>query len=369
MPQTATETAGFPAIEHELAEAVPFGSHAHISAGLASVYGGLLGAISGASPAAASLRDTVQSADQMTRRALFRDPLLRRTLEDGVCAILYGIDTIDRETLDALLTSAGNAVAAGNPLLGATTPLCGPADGLVQAWTAERPETAAERRLAEEVARRLPGLTMAAATPEQVAALKAGCRIAGSIVPRLSRSALSHAFLVVIGVLGDGAQRFNSATIPGLPGIVFLSPDVVTSGAVVAEALLHEALHLKFLDIDYVSPLFALGFRQESSPRVTPVWHLNNPGYGNWPVDRLLTSMHVYASLAVYFDAASSTDAGRELYPQAAGRAAQCRSRAAWLSTTAQGYLDHLSEPGRDFVAWIGAMLDRLGSSRLSAAS
>ncbi|MCW2780690.1 MAG: hypothetical protein JWR35_1139 [Marmoricola sp.] len=101
----------------------------------------------------------------------------------------------------------------------------------------------------------------------------------------------------------------------------------------------------KFLDIDYVDPLFATGFRPHSSPRVTPIWDQNDPGYGGWPIDRLLTSMHVYLLLAVFFGIAAVRRGDDDFYApkDCAARVEKCRTRATWLFEAAQDYLEHLS--------------------------
>jgi HEXXH motif-containing protein len=160
--------------------------------------------------------------------------------------------------------------------------------------------------------------------------------------------------------------EFKSFTVPGLPGIVFVSPASVASARSAAEALLHEAIHLKFIDIDYFQYLFCTGFRQESSPKITPPWR-RETGYGDWPIDRLLTSMHVYLSLTVYFGTAAirpSADRGALDLDDCSARARQCRDRASWLLDEARNHFGYLSASGRSFVAWIAEILSVLDTPR-----
>lgn len=124
----------------------------------------------------------------------------------------------------------------------------------------------------------------------------------------------------------------------------------------------HEAFHLKFLDIDYVHPLFALGFRPRTSRRITPAWHADRPRYGDWPTDRVLTSMHVYLALAVFLRKACSADRGVAVPSDddLAAEASKCRERALWLLDAVQNHLDALSPAGRDFVARSRSMVGEL---------
>lgn len=300
---------------------------------------------------------------------VFRDPLIRRTIKDGVCRIVQGVDTIEPSMLDELLSAAAeNALTVKRTLLNenARCVLFSRALGHGYIWVDDQSNTLPGRRFKEEVLKRLPGLHIGVPTRDQIDTLIAGSCLAERIAPSLARSTMSHNFMVVIGEFQNGEQQFNSLTTPGLPGVIFLSPKVLSSSADAAEALFHEALHLKFLDIDYIHPLFVPGFRQESSPRITPVWHSNKPGYGNWPIDRLLTSMHVYLALAVFHGKASDGNGAGVSGPEDhAARASQCKTRATWLSDSAQNYLEFLSVAGREFVASVGTMLTELDTSRL----
>jgi HEXXH motif-containing protein len=183
-------------------------------------------------------------------------------------------------------------------------------------------------------------------------------RLAFQIAPSLARSAISHLRTVVVGDFEGGHAPINALTVPGLSGVVLLSPNALSDSAAVAETLVHESVHLKFLDIEYVHPLFPVGFRPYSSPRITPIWHENDQRYGGWPIDRLLTSMHVYLSLAVFFGMAADRR-GDDFYApdDCVARVERCRTRATWLFAAAQDYREYLSPAGRQFVAWVGAML------------
>ena len=359
------ELASLSAIESRLSDETPFGSYQFLSEGLWAVYFELLRFLAEHSCGAKKLMGALDRS--RSHGIMVRDPLVRRTVEDGACTILQGLDAIDTLTLDEVLSAAAeNAMANKGSLLDATArciPLGSKLDhGYV--WADDEPQTTLACRFVEEVLKRLPGFRIQIPTDNQVQILIAGHRLASQVAPALVRSATSHLVAVIIGDFHRGQPPINALTVPGLPGVIVLSPEALSSSAAVAETLVHESLHLKFLDIDYVHPLFAIGFRPHSSPRVTPVWHEHDQRFGDWPIDRLLTSMHVYLSLAIFFGIAANRQ-GDGLYARddCLARVDGCRTRATWLFETAQDYLEYLSPKGREFITWIGAMLTELDAS------
>lgn len=364
MPRESAAEVG--PVETVLADGVPFGRYRYIAEKVAGVYTDLLTLVAGESAAAKDLLDKLDDLDTDAQATLFRDSLLRRTIEDGACRIIMGLDTIEPATLDDVLTAATTAAVTANRTLldqderGARL---GPTSAFGYVWAGDRTGGLPGRRFTEEVLKRIPHFRIHEAGQDQIDTLARAARLAVRVAPALATSALSHIFMVVLGDFEADDQRFNSFTVPGLPGVLILSPDVLTSDTRAAEALFHEAFHLKFLDIDYIHPLFTAGFRQETSPRITPVWHENDPGRGDWPIDRVLTSMHVYVALAVFMDKVASAAEFSD-WEGAAARAAQCRTRAAWLCDAVRNHLDQLTASGEQFVTSIQAMLAGLDAAR-----
>ncbi len=356
----SAETANLSAVESELSDGIPFGSYDYLSRQLSAVYVSLLTVIAEQSPAAEALLRALGRSEN--REIVFRDPLVRRTVEDGVCTIGQGLDAIDTATLEEVLSCAvANAETGTGSMLDATArciPL-GSAPGHAYVWADDQPATVPGRRFVDEVLKRLPGFRMEVPTDDQVQMLIAGQRMAFQIAPSLARSAISHLRTVVVGDFDGGRPPINALTVPGLSGVVLLSPAALSeSAAAVAETLVHESVHLKFLDIEYVHALFPIGFRPYSSPRITPIWHENDQRFGGWPIDRLLTSMHVYLSLAVFFGIGADRRRDDFYAPDdCVARVEKYRTRATWLFATAQEYLEYLSPAGRDFIAWVGTML------------
>jgi hypothetical protein len=359
LPRDSANKTGLASVERTLADGEPFGRYEFIADQLGAVYSDLLTLVSAESVAAKELLARLDELGSESRASVFRDSLLRRTIEDGACKIVMGIDTIDLAMLDDLLAAA----AAEQTLLrkNGRVARLGPTPDIGYVWIGDQgDETLAGRRFSGEVLKRIPQFRIHSPTPEQVDTLTKGARLAIDVAPTLARSALSHNFMVVLGDFEAEDHLFKSFTLPGLPGVMILSPAAVSSDAAAAEALFHEAFHLKFLDIDYIRPLFRAGFRQETSPKITPVWHQDDPEHGQWPVDRVLTSMHVYLALAVFFERAEAREDVEDWKDVAELRAAQCRRRAEWLSDTAQEYFDYLTDSGRQFVSSVRAMVRRL---------
>ncbi len=175
-------------------------------------------------------------------------------------------------TLDEVLSCAAkNAVAGKGSVLDATArcfPL-GSTPGHGYVWVDDQPDTVPGRRFVEEVLKRLPGFHIEVPTDDQVQTLVAGHRLARQIAPRLARSAMSHRFTVVVGDFEGGQPSVNALTVPGLSGVMLLSANALSHSAAVAERLVHESLHLKFLDID-------------SAGRSCPSWCSKVSGWTLW---------------------------------------------------------------------------------------
>lgn len=351
----------------ELADGEPFGSFEYLSRRCSAAYVELLAAIVDRSSAAQEFFLALERHDAF--EVVLRDPLVRRTIEDGVCALVGGLDAIDLGTLDAVLRVAAEHAAVGSGAVLESAGRCVPfraAVGRGVVWADVEPDTLPGRRFVTEVLKRLRGFQIHAPTDDQIQALADGHGLALHIAPDLARSALSHICVVVLGDFEGQSARINALTVPGLPGVMVASPAALTRTSAVAETMVHESLHLKFLDMEYVHPLFVAGFRPTNSPRVTPPWHGDDVRYGDWPVDRLLTSMHVYLSLAVFFRIAADRQGDDFGSPtDCATRADKYTTRAAWLFDAAQAQHEHLSPAGLEFVAWMGSMLVGLESSAL----
>lgn len=164
-------------------------------------------------------------------------------------------------------------------------------------------------------------------------------------VPALWGSARRHvqlAVLVAEAPFASGSQR-------RLPGTVLLSTDLLRDPALVAEGLLHEALHHKLYALYLQGPVLPPGYDAGASPRLQPPWHRTpSPGAG-WPVDNVLAAMHVYLHLAVL-----RARWGRESYLDVGPPYASALSRAVYLAAALRTELAGLlGDKGTDLVEWL----------------
>ncbi|MFC8583084.1 HEXXH motif-containing putative peptide modification protein [Streptomyces sp. NPDC057217] len=358
------------AAEEALADGVPFGSHDHISARVHEAYAGLLSAMSASVPAASALLDALGAADAGLERLVLGDPLLRRTVEDGACLHLLGRDAIDEGELNDILTVAAEYTRRGHaPLLAKATGCVrvGEAAHHGHVWTRTAEDgSPAARRFTAQCLSRLPGVRVERATDDTVATLAEAVEIVDRTLPRLGRSALSHTYMMVVATT-DGRFAFDSLTVPGIPGAIFLSPSVLTSPERAADAVFHESMHLKLMDIDYAEHLFALGFRPQLAPTVSPPWHDDEQ---QWPLDRLLTAMHVYTGLAVFFGRIANARGGSPTDPaeypvDPVAKHRRAVRRARFLLDASREHPDAFSAAGRSFIDWVGGIQAPLGAPSL----
>ncbi|MET9934109.1 MULTISPECIES: hypothetical protein [unclassified Streptomyces] len=146
-----------------LAEDVPSGSHEYISTRVFGSYVELLSMITGSAPGAKPLvgyaaADT--GGGELKRRAV-GDPLVRRTVEDGVGLYVPGRDAIDERSLNGLLAAAEEHARHRRTTLLAETPGClgissTPHHGDVRTGVAEGDDAA--DRFVEQRSGRLPVL-------------------------------------------------------------------------------------------------------------------------------------------------------------------------------------------------------------------
>ena len=359
------------AAENALADDVPFGGYRHISSSLFSRYLELLVLIAKKVPSAQLLLNILNTADGELRNAILSDPLVRRTIEDGVCLHELGHDAIDHQKLNQLLSVAAECA------VGAHTSVVAKAGGCLPISTAPRHsyiwsdptiDDITTQHFKTQCLSRLPGFRIEQPKTEEVENIVAAAEMLDRLLPKLGRSALSHTSMVVVASF----TGIKSLTVLGLPGTVFLSPTVVTTPALAAEALLHESMHLKYMDIEYSEPLFSLGFRPQLSPKVTPPWTRGTRS-GEWPLDRLLTAMHVYTALALFWGrvarlATESVDAHSPEYtPDAEMLCNRSLQRTRYLIDKAREYPDVFTKTGQAFIEWISQVHMKLCPSAFTA--
>jgi hypothetical protein len=324
--------------------------------------------LSARSDAAGQLLAGLRAAPEGRRRRVLGDPAVRIVLDDAVASARSTSPGTFAGDLDAALRMAA-ANAGGGP---SPPPLAERAaerwrlsrSAWPWVWCAERVDPDPLGDVFQRQFHRYHwGLTLTTPDARGRDVLPLSTRLLGRLCPLLSRSAMSHVHVVAV-VEASPSARVTSLTNPRLPGVVFVSPAVLSDPWQAAEALLHEAMHVKFVDLEHTHSLMSERYRGERSPMIRPHWNRAVPGSVNeWPVNRALTVLHVYTSLALFFIAV----AGRshrltgEYGPlhglDPAGQARRSLDRAHYLRQQLARCEECLGFAGRLFVRWLGEVL------------
>ncbi|RBQ16663.1 hypothetical protein DP939_28655 [Spongiactinospora rosea] len=204
-----------------------------------------------------------------------------------------------------------------------------------------------------------------------------GAELLHELCPTLAPSALSHVHLVVVAgkksspgsvspgsvSSGSASPGFASLTHPRIPGVIFLSPAVLGDAWQAAEYLLHEAMHVKFTDLEHTHSLLDEDYDAAASPLIRPHWNRARPEASEgWPLDRALTVSHVYTTLALFHSTVAARHAelaGRYGPITGADPARQARrsfDRAQYLLHRLGRHAERLGAGGRLFLRWLGGI-------------
>ncbi|MDQ3899484.1 MAG: hypothetical protein M3319_03205 [Actinomycetota bacterium] len=155
-------------------------------------------------------------------------------------------------------------------------------------------------------------------------------------------------------------------------GTLVLAPKTLETVWLAAEFLLHEAMHVKYLDLLHTHSLLRKGYRDSESPIINPPWHRPDPnGSRDWPVERCMTVLHVYATLSVFF-LAIERDADKlepefgplgELNPEDSARRALDRAHFLTHVMQQERQQAELGLAGRRLVAWLSELINGIDPS------
>jgi hypothetical protein len=175
------------------------------------------------------------------------------------------------------------------------------------------------------------------------------------------RSLLQHSAVVTWVKLTSLDTEFHSGTSPDIPGVIFLSKDLITVEAV-TDALLHESCHSKFFDLcmgwDILGPIDSnfsidIPWIEETSLRKR-----------TWPIDQTLAAAHAYVHLAYLrcFEYPIAELAGDSLLSGWSHPVA----KATFLLNALTGAGSSLALHGSWFVHWLRECLDLLVNGLLA---
>lgn len=257
----------------------------------------------------------------------------------------------------------------------------------ITVWDPDVPETVVERRFAsfaDECFSKLLIPTLgsgptgpASAFPEGrgrylrspepgfVDDLLRGCDLLAILLPELSASVLDHVRLV--GVPVD--RRLTSITFILMPSTTIISGKIVDTPWRAAEVLLHEALHLKMMDLVTTRSLYRPGVPefQDGTPTIRAIWRWKEQGLlADWLINQAWAAFHIYVHLSLFFarvermEAFLADDFGTPPVPGGLGLE-RALGRAGYLGEELAVHVERMfGSDGRRLFAWLRRMLSCL---------
>lgn len=361
-------------IEKVLAQSVPFGDGNYIHQCTWQRYERRLEMLVEHMSSSEPLLAAIRGSSPERRYRVIGDPLLRSTINEALGHYKLGIVHPQPADLETVLLEAVTFLAegrSGTPLSASFRNNRRLGDAPYHGWvyTQDSTDSVFSRGFTSLWSKITP-LRVKEATEQEHRTLVNGARLLDTLLPALSRSALSHTQMVAVvepppSRLPPPSKGFTSVTFPELFGTIVLAPTVMESTWSAAEFLLHESMHLKFTDLEHTHSLLRTGYRTATSPIVNPPWHRPEPnGTRNWPVNRCLTVMHVYTTLALFFRAIEQRTAELEdafgplddLDPALEAR--RSFDRAHYLGRELRRHEAELGLAGVQFVKWLTETLN-----------
>jgi hypothetical protein len=356
-----TRTAWLPA-EKQLAQDVPFGSVDYIRERAALIYRRRLELLGGYLPAAVQFAQALDAAASSDSNHFFADPVVRGSIDDllGTYKAAGELKPADDQIellayysahLDELKRDATNTAGSFRQEL-----LSRP----IRYWSDASARTLRDRAFVAMLRQHLPGPRVYVTEAETEATINQALALLQELLPVAAHSAVSHLHFIAAD---DFYDEVGSATIAPILGTIFLSRSALRSPWRAAEAILHECMHLKFVELEHTHSLMARGYSEKASPRIHPPWH---PETVTWPMNRALTAAHVYVTLAVYSVASEAAE------PELQARYGPCKrspllvdtstagERARTLIDLASRHPESLGKAGRMFLEWMGDVLQKL---------
>ncbi|RCH67733.1 hypothetical protein DT019_15915 [Streptomyces sp. SDr-06] len=187
---------------------------------------------------------------------------------------------------------------------------------------------------------------LAGCTVEESAMVRAAVELMLTTAPELCSGLVRHARYIVAV---DGPDAFDSASTQEIPGTAFVALRCMRTPERLAEALVHEFVHLRLYDLQTTRSIFAPAYDTESAPTVAPEWHRDSK-VSRWPVDRALAAAHVYVHLAAWFEQRAVDGGGPDAEQSAETAVLRAASLLDKVARHAQGCL---GPAGQDFLRWL----------------
>ena len=217
------------------------------------------------------------------------------------------------------------------------------------------------------------GAPLASPTASEMAMLRRGLQLLDTLLPRLTRSALSHVqVLALFAKVGTWCGKASSSQFR-VNGAIFLNQELIGNPWWLAEHLLHEALHQKLYDFRHGHSLLAPGHARDDAARVCSLWNAPDDTQSHyWDAHRTLAAFHVYVQLALLcllaeqHEDALAPGYGPIAHHMSGSRRAIDRARYLGEQLRATTWPE-LGEAGRQMTLWLLAVLDELDIERRPA--
>ncbi|HEU4578599.1 MAG TPA: hypothetical protein VFS67_10110 [Polyangiaceae bacterium] len=350
-------------VESQLARQRPYGDPAYINGCIDRVCEHRLGIAAQSFERAAQLLSLLSGAPAHAKHHFLRDTVARIAVDQAAIVSRGTEGTETREQIEELLAQATALLERRwAPALiesGFSAPLrMGESATAPLLWTRRCTDDAAWRCFARASDVVMHERTISELHSAQIATVQSGLALLAALLPELGASALSHAVAIAVTEHPTDTPHkgFKQGTFSTLPGTLFLSARAISDPWEVAEAVLHEAMHLKFIDLEYTHSMRPLA----PAPTITPPWHRVAPAPPAWPVTRAMTAMHVYVVLSLFF-AVAETAAAELIGPfgerPPAKRKRQALDRAHYLLQQLDARRESIGAAGQRFLTWIRPLL------------
>ncbi len=315
-------------------------------------------------PAAGELLDNLSAAGPYAQYRAIGDTVVRCAVQHAQTQIetgaQYGLPLDQCEEIFAETSKLMKSGSCG-PLGSGLVERLGP-EPLGWIWSEERPADVFTRALKCVVERNYHG---GLCTPdrEELAMLRRGCKLLSELLPRLAGSALRHVHLIaVFPDTGTWVGKASSSEFR-ISGTVFLSRKMLVNPWLVAEHLLHEALHQQMYDFRQGHTFLEPNFRRPGAPLITSLWNI--PDSNRWDVHRAIAAFHVYVHLGFLAMVAEATEGAyaAEYGPRKMIKARTAVGRAHYLAEQLYEVCwQELGLAGERFVEWYRSVLELLDS-------
>jgi hypothetical protein len=272
-------------------------------------------------PAAADAAAALVQAALRRQQQILGDPIVRAAINQALANISFGESSILLQEMGEIIAEAASLLRSDTAMpvlqIGNEKPDCVRFFGRsIWFWQSEHKDDHFFR-LFSRIYQKQEGGKSVLVTPlrsERQSIIRA-INLLTEIVPKLTESVLHHVNLICIcdvPASHGGGLHFTSFTTIIAPGTVFLARSLLSNTWLLAEAILHEALHTKLYDFQHTHSLFVPKDPEMTAPIVCALWNRAEKGENHWPLNRSLFAFHVYVHLAIYFRSLSPRRAEME---------------------------------------------------------